>query len=89
MQSFFYLTLWIKLVNLNVIWILSGACIPSNTYFAEMCGIGKRDYWETLLLAAVSFKLTVTVTEMGNNWNILNQLTVTVTATEIKLVTEM
>ena len=35
----------------------------------------------------VSFKLTVTVTEMSNNWIILNQLTVTVT--EIKLVTEM
>ena len=39
----------------------------------------------------VSFKLAVTVTEMSNNWNILNQLTVTVTVTvtEIKLVTEM
>ena len=33
-------------------------------------------------LAAVSFKLTVAVTEIGNNWNILNQLTVTVTVTE-------
>ena len=38
---------------------------------------------------SVSIKLTVTVTEMSNNWNILNQLTVTVTVTEIKLVTEM
>ena len=38
-----------------------------------------------VVLKAVSFKLTVTVTEMGNNWNILNQLTVTVT--EIKSVT--
>ena len=36
---------------------------------------------------SVSFKLTVTVTEMANNRNILNQLTVTVT--EIRLVTEM
>ena len=33
----------------------------------------------------VSFKLIVTVTEMANNLNILNQLTVT----EIRLVTEM
>ena len=38
-------------------------------------------------LQAVSFKLTVTVTEMANNWNILNQLTVTVT--EIRFVAEM
>ena len=38
---------------------------------------------------SVSFKLTVTVTEMANNWNILNQLTVTATVTEIRLVTEM
>ena len=43
----------------------------------------------SIMLASVSFKLTVTVTEIGNNWNILNQLTVTVTVTEIKLVTEM
>ena len=38
---------------------------------------------------AVSFKLTVTVTEMANNLNILNQLTVTVAVTEIRLVTEI
>ena len=37
--------------------------------------------------AAVSFKLIVTVTEMGDNWTIINQLTITVT--EIKMVTEM
>ena len=41
----------------------------------------------TLVFTSVSFKLTVAVTEMANNLNILNQLTVTVT--EIMLVTEM
>ena len=36
---------------------------------------------------SVSFKLTVTVTEMANSLNIVNELTVTVT--EIRLVTEI
>ena len=59
-------------------------CLKNNSVCEQYVFLQQEviyDHWP------VSFKLTVTVTEMANNWNILNQFTVTVT--EIRLVTEM
>ena len=60
-------------------------------FFCVFCAMAIWSFWKKTsknkkyFSFPVSFKVIVTVAEMGNNWNILNQLTVT----EIKTVTEM